>query len=172
MVQKKHESVTPQQRDSNLFDEISEKIKKLGSEDMKLFETIASISNKHCGVGRCKLKILEETFDMFLESMLMGKDFKAAFYAADKIIPQTFAELQSYKKMKKFQKHEKYPDEKVRNFIDVNILTMQSEEEYNNYLLNKMPAIRKTKEEMKEGIKTLFAGKEIIYRALFRNEIS
>ena len=50
----------------------------------------------------------------------MGRDFKGAFYACDKDIPESFTDLQSYAKMKKFQKFEKYPDEKVRDFIDVN----------------------------------------------------
>ena len=60
--------------------------------------------------------------------------------------------MQSYIKMKKFQKHERYPDEKVRDFINVNLCMVTSEEEYNNFLKNKIPALIQTKDEMRLGV--------------------
>mmetsp|Transcript_14818 Transcript_14818/g.13025 ORF Transcript_14818/g.13025 Transcript_14818/m.13025 type:complete len:156 (+) Transcript_14818:206-673(+) len=155
-----------------MIDNIIEKVKACDRQDLKLIETMNCITNSYCYLGKNKLEILENSFDMFLENMLMGKDFKGSFYSCDKEIPQNFAEMQSYLKMKKFQKYDKYPDEKVRDFIDVNLCILNSEEEYKNFLTNKIPALKQTKEEMKVGINKLFEAKEIVYKALMRSEMS
>lgn len=160
------------EREAHTMEVIQDRIKSLDMDNFKVFETIDMMSRNFCGFGKNKLEILEESFDQFLENTLMGRDFKGAFYACDKEFPTSYSDLISYSKMKKFQKHEKYPDEKVRDFIDVSCALMSSEEEYNNFLINKLPAIRETKKGLKKGITELFEAKQTIYKALMQNEVS
>lgn len=160
------------EREAALMDAIQKKIMDLDAENFKVFETIDAISKNFRGFGKNKLEILEQSFDQFLENTLMGKDFKGAFYSCDKDFPMSFTALQSYSKMKKFQKYEKYPDEKVRDFIDVSWALMPNEDAYNNFLINKLPAIRETKKALQEGITELFKAKQMIYKALMQNEVS
>ena len=121
-------------------------------------------------MGKEKMKILEGSFDMFLENILCGTDFKSLFYAADKELPNTFAEAQMYLRLKKFQKYEQFPDEKFRDFLDIKLPMIKNSIDYDHFIKNKMPIIKDIKNELKEGIFKLFEGKEIIYKALMKND--
>ena len=155
-----------------MVDGMIEKLNLIDSDDIEFIDTLHDLSEGYSALGEEKLKVLENSFDMFLESILIGTDFKAVFYAADKELPQTFADCQSYLKMKKFQKFEKFPDEKLRDFLNTKLPLIEGNEEYNNFILNKMPLIKALKEEMREGISKLFEGKEIVYKALMKQDIA
>ena len=47
-----------------------------------------------------------------------------------------------------------------------------TEEEYNNFVINKLPAIKETKNGLQKGITELFKAKQNIYKALMQNEVS
>ena len=156
-------------RDIRMIDSLIEKAKEMDSKDSKIFDTLQKIYSGYSAMGTEKMKILENSFDIFLENILWGTDFKAVFYAADKQIPETWAECQSYLKLKKFQKYELYPDENVRDFLDIKLSATMSEEGYLNLVKNKMPILKEIKDEMRNGIFQLFKGKEMIYKALMKN---
>mmetsp|Transcript_3044 Transcript_3044/g.2527 ORF Transcript_3044/g.2527 Transcript_3044/m.2527 type:complete len:156 (-) Transcript_3044:305-772(-) len=155
-----------------MVDGMIEKLQRSKEEKFDLINTLKELSEGYSALGSEKLKILESSFDTFLEGILIGNDFKTLFYAADKEIPQTFAECQSYLKLKKFQRFEKYPDEKLREFLDIKLPMFKSNNEYNNFILNKMEIMKSLKKELIQGLQKLFEGKEMVYKALMRQEIS
>mmetsp|Transcript_25027 Transcript_25027/g.24763 ORF Transcript_25027/g.24763 Transcript_25027/m.24763 type:complete len:336 (+) Transcript_25027:302-1309(+) len=174
-LQKHQESTTFKthlEKEVDLMNALQEKIKSIDSDNLKVFETLTEVGKNFCGYGKNKLQVLEQCFDQFLENTLMGWDFKACLYSCDKEFPKSFDELQKYARMKKYEKHDQYLDEKVRDFIDVNCSLMKTEEEYNNFLINKLPAIRETKRALQKGIKELFQAKQTIYKALIQNQVS
>ncbi|CAI2365236.1 unnamed protein product [Moneuplotes crassus] len=157
-------------RDIRMIDSLIERAKRIDGNDEKLMKTIRNIQKGYSSMGDEKMKILDGSFDMFMENILCGTDFKSLFYSVDKDLPKTFAEAQAYLKMKKFQKYELYPDEKLRDFLDIKLPMIKTEEEYDHLMVNKLLIVRDIKEEIKEGIATLYKGKEIIYKALMKND--
>lgn len=130
------------------------------------YEGINKINIKYGPFGEEKVRILENSFDMFLENIISGPGVKQEFYSIDKDMPRTFSENQSFLKMKKYQQYEKYPDEIVREYIISKAGWVETKNEFNNDLENRMLMIRFLKEDMIEGIEKLFEGKEIIYKCL------
>ncbi|CAI2366652.1 unnamed protein product [Moneuplotes crassus] len=157
-------------RDIRMIDNLIERAKKMDGKDEKLMKTIRKIQLGYSSMGAEKMKILDGSFDLFLENILCGTDFQSMFYAADKKMPSTFSEAQAYLRMKKFEKYEQYPDEKLRDFLDIKLPMISSEVEYDHMVHNKIPSILEIKNEIKDGIYYLHKGKEIIYKALMKND--
>lgn len=153
-----------------MIDNLIERARKIDNNDGRLMETIKNIQKGYSNIGDEKRKILDGSFDLFMENILCGTDFKSMFYSVDKGVPSSFAEAQSYLKMKKFQKYELYPDEKFRDFLDIKLPMAKNEEEYRHLIINKIPILTEIKEEIKEGISYLYKGKEIVYKALMKND--
>ena len=168
----KDQPIGPHNQELKLIDGMIEKLTSIDSEEFEFIGTMEKLSEGYSALGKEKLKNLESSFEMFLDNILVGTDFKALFYAADKPLPQTFSDCQSYLKMKKFQLYEKYPDEKLRDFLDIKLPLMSGTEEYDNFILNKIPIIQALKKDMREGVVKLFEGKELIYKALMKQDIS
>lgn len=88
--------------------------------------------------GKEKLKLLENSFDMFLENILSGAGFKMCFYAIDKSLPPEYEDYVSFNKMKKYQQHEKYPDENIREFVRIKSMVMNNKYDFNDFYNNTM----------------------------------
>ena len=137
----------------------------------KVSKAISEAGKNYGPFGKEKIKLLENSFDMFLENILSGSPCKIIFYAVDKDIPQTHAEFQSFLKMKKYQTYEKYPDEALREFIGAKAKCLDTKEEFNNFLKNSIPIFKEMKQEMKQGIANMIVGKNQIYQALMKYDL-
>jgi hypothetical protein len=73
--------------------------------------------------------------------------------------------------MKKFEKHEKYPDEYVRTYVDEIVDMNYSKAQYDNLHENvHLPAIE-LKNEMKKGLNVLFEAKDMLYKSLMKLDL-
>lgn len=108
---------------------------------------------------------------MILENAVTQSCMKLGLYAIDKKMPTTKAEFESYRKMKKFQQHEAYPDPHVRDFIEAQLTLEYSSDQYNDFFNNYIPAMKIIKTKLEDGVKTLFDSKSKIYECLMLYEI-
>ena len=95
--------------------------------------------------GSEKMKVLEKSFDGFVENIMSGANLKLAFYIADKPMPTTFLALERFKKMKKFQKYEEYPDMHLREYLEWRANTITNREELYEHTKNKIVLVSKIK---------------------------
>ena len=93
------------------------------------------------------------------------------FYVSDKAIPQTKAEFESYSKLGKFQRHEKYPNIFVRKFIENTLLLDLSNEQYQDYIVNHFEFMRQLKDEVGDAISTLYKARSKIYRSIMLQDL-
>ena len=73
--------------------------------------------------------------------------------------------------MKKFEKHEKYPDPIVRAWIDIQLGMGYSKEQYNSLAINAMQKLKEVKKELKIGIQMLFEAKEQVCKSLMSMDL-
>mmetsp|Transcript_37584 Transcript_37584/g.37139 ORF Transcript_37584/g.37139 Transcript_37584/m.37139 type:complete len:188 (-) Transcript_37584:3-566(-) len=92
-------------------------------------------------------------------------------YACDKSLPKTKAEFESYKKLGKFQRHEKYPDPLIRDYVERSLLFNFSNEQYQNFTVNYMNAVQNLKEEVRDAISTLYEARSKIYKAIMTSDV-
>ncbi|CAI2365188.1 unnamed protein product [Moneuplotes crassus] len=134
-------------------------------------ETFKKIGKSYGAFGEEKVKILDNCINMFLENAFSGSMIKQDLYILDKKFPTTFAEKESFMKMKKFQQFEKYPDEFVRDWVLQRELVLKKKEQFNNEILNAIPVLTDIKKGMEDGLKCLFEGRDLIYRALMKYDV-
>ena len=86
--------------DSKLFDRFESHI--LNSKDGTdcWMGIIANSIALYGPFGSEKLKILDKSFDWFVENILAGSNLKLAFYANEQKLPKTYKEFESYAKLK------------------------------------------------------------------------
>ena len=159
-----------QDYESNVFKRIEDWIKTEGDK-VSCYDGMRVIGKKFGPFGTEKIKILENSFDMFLENIVSGPGLKQEFYAVDKDFPKTFAENESFLKMKKYQQYESIPDEYLRDYVLNKKCCTSDRNEFNNEMKNKLVIAKTLKEEMKQGIEKLFNGKDQIYAALRRYDV-
>ena len=109
----KTDSDNVQSVDAKFFDQVLKRIQESQENDLSVFKSIEKVRSQFGPFGREKLKVLESSFDCFLENILSGSNIKIAFYACENF-PKNYTEYQKYLKLKKYQQHEKYPDKHVR----------------------------------------------------------
>ena len=102
--------------EKNCYDRLEDFLSKQ-DDTLSCFEAMKSLGEAYGPFGHEKVKILENSFDIFLENILSGPGLKQEFYAIDKNLPKSYIENESFLKMKKFQQYEKYPDDNVREYI-------------------------------------------------------
>lgn len=85
--------------------------------------------------GPEKIKMMDFAFKSIIENMLCGMT-KLTLYSLDKDIPATKVDFERYAKMKKFQRHEKYPDPLVRSFIELILEKNLSSDQYQDLIHN------------------------------------
>lgn len=112
-IDNKTDSENPQSVDSKFLDNVRKKIQESHADDLTVVKAVEKVRNLYGPFGQEKLKVLESSFDWFLENILSGSHLKIAFYACEDF-PKNYTEYQKYLKLKKYQQHEKYPDEHVR----------------------------------------------------------
>ena len=120
--------------------------------------------------GSEKVKILENSFNSILENMLCWGN-KLFLYAVEKDLPKSKADYERYDKLKKFKRHEIYPDPLVRRFIETNIELNLSTDQFLNLYINQIPQLIEIKNEMKIGVNMLFEAKQQIYKSLMLNHV-
>lgn len=157
--------------DLKLMTEIESYLKNCDQNDENLQNSIKILNEKFGMYGTEKIRIIEDTFDMLLENMLSGCGMKLAFYALDKDKPTSKAEFDSYGFMKKLELHEKYPDEKLRNYIDLKRNMFKSEEEFDNYKINKIEMISEIYREVKESVISMIDAKQNLFKVLMKLDI-
>jgi hypothetical protein len=96
---------------------------------------------------------------------------KLLFYVLDKDIPKTKSEYESYKKLGKFQRHEKYPDPYVRKFIDDQVHLNLSSEQYQDFITNQMKSFAVLKEEARDAISTLYEARTKVYSSIMLHDL-
>mmetsp|Transcript_16828 Transcript_16828/g.14756 ORF Transcript_16828/g.14756 Transcript_16828/m.14756 type:complete len:222 (-) Transcript_16828:64-729(-) len=132
---------------------------------------MSKIGKNYGPFGIEKVKILDHSFDMFLENILSGPGIKQEFYSIDRDLPKNFTEIQSFMKMKKYQQYESIPDEYVREYLLAKQVCLNEKNEFNNEFKNKVVMIQSIKDEMKEGVNKLLQGKEEIYKSLRKYDV-
>ena len=93
------------------------------------------------------------------------------FYVSDKNIPTTKAEFESYSKLGKFQRHEKYPDPYVRKFIENTLILNLSNDQYQDLIVNQFKHMRKLREEVGDAISTLYEARSKIYTSIMLQDL-
>mmetsp|Transcript_25918 Transcript_25918/g.22969 ORF Transcript_25918/g.22969 Transcript_25918/m.22969 type:complete len:207 (+) Transcript_25918:244-864(+) len=114
------------------------------------------------------MKILEKSFDEFVENILSGTSIKLSFYVAERSMPTKFKDFERYATLKKYQRYEEYPNEYMQEYLNNRILNSSSKEEFINYCKNKNPIILKVKKRLKGGLAKLFEARDEIYKSLMQ----
>mmetsp|Transcript_13557 Transcript_13557/g.15712 ORF Transcript_13557/g.15712 Transcript_13557/m.15712 type:complete len:82 (+) Transcript_13557:496-741(+) len=73
--------------------------------------------------------------------------------------------------MKKYKRHEVYPDPIVRKYIESNISMGLTNDQILNFSINQLPHLIEIKNEMKLGVSMLFEAKEQIYKSLMLHSL-
>jgi hypothetical protein len=157
--------------DLKLMTEIENYLKNCDQKDQDLQNSIKVLNEKFGMYGTEKVRIIEDTFDMLLENMLSGCGMKLAFYALDKDKPARKSEFDTYGFMKKLELHEKYPDEKVRNYIDLKRGCNKTEEECENYRINQIEIIKEIYKEVKESVISMIDAKQNLFKVLMKLDV-
>mmetsp|Transcript_526 Transcript_526/g.524 ORF Transcript_526/g.524 Transcript_526/m.524 type:complete len:99 (+) Transcript_526:526-822(+) len=67
--------------DSKFFDNVRKKIQESKESDLTIVKAFEKVGNLYGPFGQEKLKVLESSFNCFLENILSGSNIKIAFYA-------------------------------------------------------------------------------------------
>jgi len=157
--------------DNKIFERMEDYIKCYKGDEVNLQNAIDNVHDQYGPFGQEKIKLLEKSFDNFLENILTGAHFKLSFYVFGKEFPKNYTEYQKYSRLKKFQQHEKYPDEHIREFLKAKRKCLETREGFNNFVKNKVPIVLDIKKQMKEAISKLFEAKNMIFKALMQCDI-
>jgi len=120
--------------------------------------------------GKEQVKILDASFQNILENIANGT-CKVMMYCADKELPSTLEDYDKYNVLKKYEKHERYPDPLVRLFIEIHSNLGYTKEQLKNMNLNVIQKLKEIKESLKVGISMLFEAKEHICKSLMMLDI-
>jgi len=154
--------------DTKLFDRLQEFVKNYDGDNNDLIKMLSKISSQYGAFGEEKMKVLEKSFDGFLENIMSGANLKLAFYVAERPMPVKYKDFERYAKLKKYQRYEEYPDEYMREYLNTRVSSSNSREEFQNYNKNKNPIILKIKKRLKGGLTKLFEARDEIYKSLMQ----
>jgi len=154
-----------------LFDKLEKFIKESEWKNENIVQMISKTTSLYGAFGEEKIKILEKSFDNFVENIMTGANLKLAFYAVDKPLPTKYKDFERYVKLKKYQRYEAYPDEKTTEYLNAWISSTTEKDEFLNFQKNKHPLILKIKKRLKGGISKLFDAREEIYKALMQIDL-
>jgi molecular chaperone GrpE (heat shock protein) len=155
-----------------VFDKFEEHIKNWPEKDEGMANLLKKMDESHGPFGVEKLKLLENSFDMFLENIMSGSGFKMCIYAVDKDVPSKYEDYVSFNKMTKFQQHEKYPDNNISEFIRIKSMLFNNKYDFTDFYNNTLAIFRQAKTEIKEGISILNEGRIKIYKALMKYDMN
>ena len=154
----------------SLVNDIIEMFKNLPDDRSELLQIISNMSEKFGPYGSEQVKILDSCFQTIIENLAKSTD-KVMLYCCDKDVPTTKEEYDRYKVMKKFEKHEKYPDPIVRQYIKNHLTFNFSKPQYEHIIKNIQPEVRAVKQEIRAGLKMLSEAKEHICKQLMHYDL-
>jgi hypothetical protein len=141
------------------------KMVKCWPQETDIFKISNKISESCRPYNPNKIAIMDNAFQVIMDSMLC-EGSKLMLYCADKDLPKTKSEYESYRKLGKFQRHSKYPDPLVRLFIENILLINYSNEQWTNFYKNELQIIKEFKKEVSDSISSLLESKFKIYKSL------
>lgn len=106
-------------------------VERIPETELYCLNQIKSINDKFEPYGCWQTKLLDTCFDAVVDSIL-SSGCKLLLYVSDKNRPKTKEDYVQFTKLKKFQKHEKYPDEYVHQFIDHILSQNLTDEQFEN----------------------------------------
>ena len=115
--------------------------------------------------GKHKKDIIDASFNTIIEN-IVPEIFRIAMININKEIPSSQKEVEKYLKMAKFEKHEKYPDELNRQFIDQIWKINVTDAQFRHYLINRKPAYLKVVNKLRESVKMLLNSRTLLHKAL------
>lgn len=139
-------------------------------EESHVFQIHNKTSKASRPFGTNKLNKLDQAFDTIVDNMYCGGT-KLMLYVIDKDIPKTRAEYESYSKLGKFQRHAKYPDPLVRQYIENNLLLNLNNEQYQDLIQNQLKQMGDFKKEVKEAVTALYDAKFKIYKSIMLHDL-
>ena len=137
----------------------------------KLVEAMQKMEEQYGPYGHEQIKILDNWFQNILEN-IASSSCKIMLYCMDhESMPKTKEEFDSFIYMKKFEKHEKYPDPIMRQFLESKVEQGLTKEQIQNEVDNVIPIWREIKVELWEGIAKLFETKEQLCKTLMKFDL-
>jgi len=95
--------VTPSETNNlelKLFDRLEKFIKESDWENKDIVRMIGNTTSLYGAFGEEKIKVLEKSFDEFVENIMTGANLKLAFYCIEKPMPSKFKDFERYMKLK------------------------------------------------------------------------
>ncbi|CAI2368706.1 unnamed protein product [Moneuplotes crassus] len=136
-----------------------------------LGKILTELGNKYGPFGSEKIKRLDKQFTNLVDSILSGGNFKLEYYLTKNGAPSSYEELTDFRKLKKYQQHEKYPDSHIREYLDAKNACFKEKCNWDHYLNNELPISRKLCEALKQALGKLFAVKDEIYVLLMKYDL-
>ena len=115
--------------------------------------------------GKHKREVIDSSFNTIVEN-LVPEIFRLGMLTIDREVPKSRKDIDRYLKMPRYEKYEKYPDEELREWIDLICRINVTDTQFQHSEKNSKPIFKKITYQLKEGVKNLLESRILLHKAL------